>query len=157
MLTHAPGVPNCWYNISWPSLLFHLCPIKPSKVSISLKSSSATILKGHIGSYKVLCTCFFLTVSFYSCHKVASFWTSNIMFCPVLSVSKNVSISQYLCQFNLDLYETLNLTSWGTNLLYQFVLSWWATPQMATIRHGLLQSPNYNEMPLNQPNPLRSL
>ena len=28
---------------------------------------------------------------------------------------KNASFSLYLCQFNSDLYETLNLSFWGTN------------------------------------------
>ena len=33
------------------------------------------------------------------------------------------SISLYLCQINLDLYETWNLSFWGPNLLIQFILS----------------------------------
>ena len=37
--------------------------------------------------------------------------------------------SLYLAQFNSDLYETLNLSSWGTNYLSQLVKSTWATPK----------------------------
>ena len=36
---------------------------------------------------------------------------------------KNASAYLYLCQFNLDLYETLNLSFWGPNWLIPLILA----------------------------------
>ena len=36
-----------------------------------------------------------------------------------------LKISLNLCQINLDLYETLNLSSWGTNQSFQVVLQFY--------------------------------
>ena len=52
----------------------------------------------------------------FSCHEVASSGTTNVLsvcLCVCLSVSSShwITISLYLCQFNSDLYITLNLSS----------------------------------------------
>ena len=50
----------------------------------------------------------------FSCHEVASSGTTNVCsvcvrVCPVLGhISQNAYISEYLCLFNSDIYETLN-------------------------------------------------
>merc|ERR1712082_85227 len=57
----------------------------------------------------------------------------------VCHLSKNASVSLYLCQFNSGLYETLNLSSWGLNWLIQLILS---IPSVLLVPSGPLYSPS---------------
>merc|ERR1712082_584473 len=79
----------------------------------------------------------------FSCHRR---WPAQgplmfVLSCPVCPChrSKNASISLYLCQFNSDLYETLNLTLWGPNWLIQLIL---AIPSVLLVPSGPLWSPS---------------
>ncbi len=78
----------------------------------------------------------------FSCHRR---WPAQgplmcvILYVCLCHLSKNASVSLYLCQFNSDLYETLNLSSWGLNWLIQLIL---AIPSVLLVPSGRLYSPS---------------
>ena len=70
-----------------------------------------------------------------------SSWPSPLFYqCPLKlsGASLEPSIFLYLCQINLDLYETWNLSFWGPNWLIQFILP---IPHVLSVPCGTLYEP----------------